>query len=264
MSADPSRRAQRRLPRYRDVATGREAVAVVSGRPTDGARLVRRWAGTMRANKTLITAAVGCMLALAGCQPSAGSGPTTITTPVNAAGDTPTPPADTSTTTPAADGSSQGAVSTTPPAPSTPAADKTTTVDICKALPPAKVAGITGIPFTTGKSDAIMGQVFSCTYEDSPKLDQLVIAVDIKIGQLGMDGDLQSMSGVAGSAIHKLTGYGDAAFTVDDRAHGGSEGAALFACFGAVFGTDYFKISNGYVAPDKAKKLIDQLRSAMS
>jgi hypothetical protein len=135
--------------------------------------------------------------------------------------------------------------------------------DVCSALPTAAASQITGIAFTTAKSSAVQGLVFSCEY-DGPNSALLQITIETQDGKNQFDTDVSALKEV-GHPATRVTGVGNEAFSEPNpQGNAGAVGASGFASYGAVFGDTYIKIGGlTYVTAGQGKQIVEVLHSKL-
>ena len=134
---------------------------------------------------------------------------------------------------------------------------------MCATLPAAAASQITGTTFTTAKPNSVDDVVFGCNY-GGPGSALLQISVDTQGGRDAFDADVSALKAV-GHPPTRVSGVGDEAFSEPDPdGNAGSEGAAGFASYGAVFGGTYIKIGGlTYVTADQGKQIVEMLHSKL-
>lgn len=136
-------------------------------------------------------------------------------------------------------------------------------LDVCTALDTATASRITGTTFTSAKARNVQGLVFSCDY-NGPAGALLQISVEVKYGKQSLDTDVSVLATVH-HRPNRVSGVGDEAFSEPDpKGNAGSEGAAGFASYGAVFGDTYIKVGGlTYVTPAQGKQIVELLDSKL-
>jgi hypothetical protein len=149
------------------------------------------------------------------------------------------------------------------PASTQPAPAQGKTIDVCTALSATAASQITGTTFTNTKSNSVEGVVFGCDY-GGPDSALLQVSVDTQDGKGVFDADITALKAVNHPPT-RVSGVGDEAFSEPNpNGNAGSEGAAGFASYGAVFGDTYIKIGGlTYVTPGHGKQIVEMLHSKL-
>jgi hypothetical protein len=136
-------------------------------------------------------------------------------------------------------------------------------VNVCADLPAAVASQITGTKLTSAKASNVEGVIFDCEYH-GPSSALLQISVDVGNGPGDYTNDISVLSTV-GHKPDSVSGVGDKAYSMPNpNGNAGSEGAASFSSFGALFGTTYIKIGGlSYVTVSQGKQIANTIHSKM-
>jgi hypothetical protein len=136
-------------------------------------------------------------------------------------------------------------------------------VNVCADLPASTASQITGTKLTSAKASNVEGVIFNCEYH-GPSSALLQISVDVGNGPGDYSNDISVLSTV-GHKPGSVSGVGDKAYSMPNpNGNAGSEGAASFSSFGALFGTTYIKIGGlTYVTASQGTKIANTIHSKM-
>jgi hypothetical protein len=136
-------------------------------------------------------------------------------------------------------------------------------VNVCADLPAAVASQITGTKLTSAKASNVEGVIFDCEYH-GPSSALLQISVDVGNGPGDYTNDISVLSTV-GHKPDSVSGVGDKAYSMPNpNGNAGSEGAASFSSFGALFGTTYIKIGGlSYVTASQGTKIANTIHGKM-